>query len=148
MRAKLLPGKHTMPDGSVVTIDAQGRTVRIQVDRLDTANPAKRTKLETSVGHVGGPGFEGGHLYGRQFGGASEIQNLVPMSRSANRDMLAVERELATALGKGHEVKGFAVKLDWGESLDVPRSFRIEAIIRDPVTGREFPIQKSIENLP
>ncbi len=148
MRAKLPPGRHTMPDGSVVTIDAHGRTVRIEVDRLDTANPAKRTKLETSVGHVGGPGFEGGHLYGRQFGGASEIQNLVPMSRSANREMLAVEREMAAAVAHKKEVTGFSVTLDWGASLDVPRSFRVEAVIRDPATGIESRITEVVQNLP
>ncbi len=149
LRAKLPPGKHTMPDGSVVTIDAHGRTVRIEVDRLDTSNPAKRSKhREASVGHVGGAGFEGGHLYGRQFGGASEIQNLVPMSQAANRRFSAIEGELSAAIARGQEVKGYSVMLDWGDSLDVPRSFKVRAIVRDPVTGREFPIKERIKNLP
>lgn len=70
------------------------------------------------------------------------------LSQAANRRFSAIERELSAAIARGQEVKGYSVMLDWGESLDVPRSFRIEAIIRDPLTGRELPIKESIDNLP
>jgi hypothetical protein len=147
-RAELAEGVHDMPDGSRVHIDADGLTTRVEVDNLVTDNPALRNKyLEGQVGQVGGPGYEGGHLFGRQFGGASEVQNLVPMTSKANREFLSIERDLAATKAQSGRVSGYSVEVDWGGSRDVPRSFTVRARIQG-TDGTTRIVHEVVDNAP
>jgi hypothetical protein len=130
-RAGLKQGIHEYPDGSRVTIDSHGRTTQIEVDDLKLRGAGRDKHIERQVGHVGGEGFEGGHLYGSQFGGASEIQNLVPMTTKLNKSAFAkIEKQLAAALKAGDEVTGYRVKVNWGDRLDIPDSIEVRATIK------------------
>ncbi|WP_187271351.1 DNA/RNA non-specific endonuclease [Actinomyces ruminicola] len=72
------------------TTDEWGRTVRLQVDRLDVVDPDatyESKAVQRRIGHYGdglGGGFQGGHLGGKRFGGPPEDINVVPMRESVN----------------------------------------------------------------
>lgn len=147
-RRRLTQGTHEMPDGSRVTIDANGRTTRVEVDGIRTDRPARRRKhLEAQVGQAGGVDFEGGHLFGRQFGGASEVQNLVPLHADANRRMRVIEQEMAASVRAGRQVRNLRVELDWSGGPDVPVAVKMRVEIQQP-DGTFRPRLELIENGP
>ncbi|WP_136194054.1 DNA/RNA non-specific endonuclease [Actinomyces procaprae] len=101
-----LPNATYTVDGKFhYTTDEWGRTVRLQVDRLDVvdADAAHESKaVQRRVGHYGdglGGGFQGGHLGGKRFGGPPEDINVVPMAESKNGNhpgsFYELEKEIA-----------------------------------------------------
>ncbi|SDN79884.1 DNA/RNA non-specific endonuclease [Actinomyces ruminicola] len=86
-----LPNATYTVDGKFhYTTDEWGRTVRLQVDRLDVVGPDgvyESKAAQRRIGHYGdglGGGFQGGHLTGKRFGGPPEDINVVPMRESVN----------------------------------------------------------------
>ncbi|MBW3068213.1 hypothetical protein GZ998_01590 [Actinomyces sp. 594] len=86
-----LPNATYTVDGKFhYTTDDWGRTVRLQVDRLDVvdADATYESKaVQRRIGHYGdglGGGFQGGHLGGKRFGAPPEDINVVPMKESVN----------------------------------------------------------------
>ncbi|WP_414166938.1 DNA/RNA non-specific endonuclease [Streptoverticillium reticulum] len=64
-------------------IDAQGRPEWARAGTL-SAGTSPRTKCETTVGNMGGTGYDGGHLIASTLKGVSKRINLVPMRHSVN----------------------------------------------------------------
>ncbi|RAX22465.1 DNA/RNA non-specific endonuclease [Actinomyces sp. Z3] len=86
-----LPNATYTVDGKFhYTTDEWGRTVRLQVDRLDVVDKDLRYRSESAqerIGHYGdglGGGYQGGHLAGVEYGGPPEDINVVPMAESKN----------------------------------------------------------------
>ncbi|MDU0348896.1 DNA/RNA non-specific endonuclease [Actinomyces sp. MRS3W] len=87
-----LPNATYTVDGKFhYTTDDWGRTVRIQVDRLDVVDEASRYRSESVQDRVGGygdavgGGYDGGHLAGSKFAGPPEDINVLPMLEDLNR---------------------------------------------------------------
>ncbi|MGW1194593.1 DNA/RNA non-specific endonuclease [Streptomyces sp. NPDC002536] len=64
-------------------IDAQGRPEWARAGIL-SARTSPRTTCETTVGNMGGKGYDGGHLIASTLKGVSKRINLVPMRHSVN----------------------------------------------------------------
>jgi len=86
-----LPSATYTVDGKFhYTTDEWGRTVRLQVDRMDVVDPDatyESKAVQRRIGHYGdglGGGFQGGHLGGKRFGAPPEDINVVPMAESKN----------------------------------------------------------------
>ncbi|WP_199176307.1 DNA/RNA non-specific endonuclease, partial [Actinomyces qiguomingii] len=86
-----LPNATYTVDGKFhYTTDEWGRTVRLQVDRLDVVPEGERYRSESAqkrIGHYGdglGGGYQGGHMAGAEYGGPPEDINVVPMKESVN----------------------------------------------------------------
>ncbi|WP_136312971.1 DNA/RNA non-specific endonuclease [Actinomyces procaprae] len=101
-----LPNATYTVDGKFhYTTDEWGRTVRLQVDRMDVADPDatyESKAVQRRVGHYGdglGGGFQGGHLGGKRFGAPPEDINVVPMAESKNGNhpgsFYELEKEIA-----------------------------------------------------
>ncbi len=78
-----LPSATYTVDGKFhYTTDEWGRTVRLQVDRLDVVPEDARYRYESAqkrIGHYGdglGGGYDGGHLAGAEYGGPPEDINV------------------------------------------------------------------------
>lgn len=70
------------------TTDDWGRTVRMEIDRMDVAPEGERLRnkgRQAEIGHLGGADYDGGHLGGHKFGGAPEEINVITMLREMNR---------------------------------------------------------------
>ncbi|WP_420809333.1 DNA/RNA non-specific endonuclease [Actinomyces procaprae] len=87
-----LPSATYTVDGKFdYTTDEWGRTVRLQVDRLDWVPEDARYRSESAqkrIGHYGdglGGGYAGGHLAGAEYGGRPEDINVWPMLKERNR---------------------------------------------------------------
>ncbi|WP_168708176.1 DNA/RNA non-specific endonuclease [Actinomyces procaprae] len=87
-----LPNATYTVDGKFhYTTDEWGRTVRLQVDRLDWVPEDARYRSESAqkrIGHYGdglGGGYDGGHLAGAEYGGPPEDINVWPMLKERNR---------------------------------------------------------------
>ncbi len=64
-------------------IDAQGRPEGARAGIL-SAGKSPRTACETTVGNMGGKGYDGGHLIASSLKGVSKRINLVPLRHSVN----------------------------------------------------------------
>ncbi|MBM6979489.1 MAG: DNA/RNA non-specific endonuclease, partial [Actinomyces succiniciruminis] len=88
-----LPNATYTVDGKFhYTTDPWGRTVRIQVDRMDVVDQSLRYRSESvqqRIGHYGDgiakDTYDGGHMVGSQSGGGPEDLNEVPMHKDVNR---------------------------------------------------------------
>jgi len=88
-----LPNATYTVDGKFhYTTDPWGRTVRLQVDRLDVVDDGLRYRSESvqqRIGHYGDgiakDTYDGGHIAGSQSGGGPEDLNEVPMHKDVNR---------------------------------------------------------------
>lgn len=69
----------------VLLTDAEGRVVQAHTDDLTFADADRSASVQSRVGDEGGPGYDGGHLFGTRFGGGGEYGNLVAMLESVNR---------------------------------------------------------------
>ncbi|WP_159624490.1 DNA/RNA non-specific endonuclease [Actinomyces sp. zg296] len=81
-----LPNVTYTVDGTFhYTTDGAGRTVLVEADGFEVARWRRRSKrLQAQIGHLGGEGFNGGHLAAHGFGGPPEAINVVPMHRDVN----------------------------------------------------------------
>ncbi|QKD78958.1 hypothetical protein HPC72_00585 [Actinomyces marmotae] len=74
------------------TTDGAGRTVLVEADGFEVARWRRRSKrLQAQIGHLGGEGFNGGHLAAHEFGGPPEAINVAPMHRDVNLPVKGVD---------------------------------------------------------
>ncbi|WP_314917182.1 DNA/RNA non-specific endonuclease [Capnocytophaga gingivalis] len=82
------------------------------------------------------PKDDGGHLIARQFGGASEMINLVPMNSRINRGAFKrIEGKCKTALITNKDV-WFDIKIDYKDDIFRPNRFIIDYTIDGEVQKR------------
>ncbi len=104
----------------VFETDGDGRTAHAHTDNLAAGNADRSESVQTRVGREGGPGYDGGHLFGRYFGGGGEYSNLVAMLRDVNR-------------GSGDSF--FNLENQWRELLSKNPNAKIEVDIKPIYTG-------------
>ncbi|MGW9630835.1 glycohydrolase toxin TNT-related protein [Agromyces sp. NPDC055520] len=69
----------------VFRTDDDGRTVLAHTDHLTTGDADRSESVQSRVGDEGGSGYDGGHLFGNDYGGGGEYTNLVAMLAEINR---------------------------------------------------------------
>src|SRR5690606_7898728 len=67
------------------TTDDQGRVIEARTENLAFGEAIRSKSVQQRIGKIGGPGYEGGHLFAKWFGGGPEAINLVPMHWKLNR---------------------------------------------------------------
>lgn len=105
-KGNLLPNTEYTVNGTIYHTDEKGRIIDWKGELKDTPENGRD---EYSQINVGGKdrleGDDGGHLQGRQNGGAPGIENLVPMRDTVNRgDYLKTENEENQMLKDGKTV--------------------------------------------
>ncbi len=89
---------YLLDNGHAYTTDAAGRVSRAE-GVLDVSRADRNTWQQAAAGHVGGEGYDGGHLIASLFGGAGERINLVPQLSTINRgEFREMERQWAQAV--------------------------------------------------
>ena len=66
--------------------DSSGRVTRATTDNLTRERARRSDAVQRSVAALGGSDYNGGHLFGNQFGGGGESLNLIPMLESVNQN--------------------------------------------------------------
>ena len=69
----------------VFQTDDAGRTVLAHTDQLALGHADRSESVQSRVGSEGGDGYDGGHLFGNDFGGGGEYANMAAMLRDVNR---------------------------------------------------------------
>ncbi|MFC9559246.1 glycohydrolase toxin TNT-related protein, partial [Agromyces sp. NPDC056965] len=69
----------------VFSTDADGRTILAHTDHLTSGDADRSESVQSRVGNEGGTGYDGGHLFGNDYGGGGEYTNLVAMLAEINR---------------------------------------------------------------
>ncbi|WP_221584810.1 DNA/RNA non-specific endonuclease [Microbacterium sp. G2-8] len=104
--------------------DDRGRTISAHTDDLGFDEARRAEGVQSSIGGEGGSFFDGGHLFGNQYGGGGERINVVPMLRDVNQ-----------ALNPG---SFYALESHWADlkraNPDTPLEVRIEPIYGDEST--------------
>jgi hypothetical protein len=96
---------YLLDNGHAYTTDTFGRVVKAD-GVLDVGKADRNTWQQAAAGHVGGEGYDGGHLIASLFGGAGERINLVPQLSSVNRgEFREMERQWAQAVLDGKAVR-------------------------------------------
>ena len=89
---------YLLDNGHAYVTDSVGRVVRAD-GMLDVSRADRNTWQQAAAGHVGGDGYDGGHLIASLFGGAGERINLVPQLSTVNRgEFREMERQWAQAV--------------------------------------------------
>ncbi|WP_336857898.1 DNA/RNA non-specific endonuclease, partial [Sinomonas albida] len=65
--------------------DSEGRTDLAHTDRLALGEADRSESVQSRVGDEGGTGYDGGHLFGNDYGGGGEYANMTAMLRDLNR---------------------------------------------------------------
>ncbi|WP_156761681.1 DNA/RNA non-specific endonuclease [Microbacterium karelineae] len=104
--------------------DDLGRTISAHTDNLDFDDARRAEGVQSSIGGEGGSFFDGGHLFGNQYGGGGERVNVVPMLRDVNQ-----------ALNPG---SFYALESHWADlkraNPDTPLEVLVEPIYGDDST--------------
>lgn len=128
----------TAPWGSYTPRTARG-VIRAE-GALDIGRADRNTWQQAATGHVGGEGYDGGHLIASLFGGAGERINLVPQLSTVNRgEFREMERQLAQAVLDGKTVRVEVMPV-YGDGTQVPT----ELVARWSIDG--MPGQKRFIN--
>ncbi|WP_318279218.1 DNA/RNA non-specific endonuclease, partial [Agrococcus baldri] len=131
----------------VLTTDAEGRVVQAHTDDLAFGNADRSESVQSRVGDEGGTGYDGGHLFGNQFGGGGEYGNLVAMLESVNRgagdSFFNLENHWASLLDANPPVR---VSVDIMPEF-VPGSRVPEAIVVR-WTENGVPFERIFDNIP
>ncbi|RZU64141.1 DNA/RNA non-specific endonuclease [Microterricola gilva] len=116
----------------VFQTDAEGRTVLAHTDQLSLGDADRSASVQSRVGHEGGDGYEGGHLFGNGYGGGGEYTNTVAMLRDLNR-------------GAGDSF--FNLENQWRALLKADPDVQIEVDIRPhyPADGGRVPSKVEVE---
>lgn len=69
----------------VFVTDAEGRTVLAHTDHLALGEARRAESVQSRVGDEGGPGYDGGHMLGTDFGGGGEYVNVKAQLEQVNR---------------------------------------------------------------
>lgn len=115
---------YLLDNGHAYKTDATGRVVQAEA-RLDVGKADRNTWQQAAAGHVGGEGYDGGHLIATLFGGAGERINLVPQLSAVNRgEFRTMEQELAKAVLDGKPVR-LEVTPSYASGGAVPDTIRV-----------------------
>jgi DNA/RNA non-specific endonuclease len=79
------PSTTYVVDHHVFEIDDLGRTVAVHIDELALGDAYRSDSIQSRIGDLGGPGYDGGHLGANVFGGGTENINMVAMLKELNR---------------------------------------------------------------
>jgi len=107
----------------VFVTDELGRTTLFHTDNLGLGVDARpdivNSTVTGKVGRSGGPGYDGGHLDGSQFGGGSEFVNLTPQAaKGVNRaggDFYTIETKWRTALDHNGTVTDVDIQVTYAD---------------------------------
>ena len=133
---------YLLDNGHAYTTDTLGRVVKAD-GVLDVGKADRNTWQQAAAGHVGGEGYDGGHLIASLFGGAGERINLVPQLSSVNRgDFREMERQWAQAVLDGKTVR-VEVSPVYAAGSNVPTEIVAQWWIDGVPTYRQFPNTKS-----
>lgn len=82
---------YSIDDHITATTDDLGRTSNLRADNLeflakDLADLRRHGANQSSMGKLGGEGYDGGHLLAAMFGGPGEKINVIPQLRMQNRN--------------------------------------------------------------
>lgn len=103
---------------------------------------SKRGDNATKVGHIGGEGYDGGHLGAHRFFGDTPDEGIVPQVANLNRSAWSkMESEWADWAKAGFRVE-YNIRVE-PPGAAVPDSFSVDYTVTDPRTGDEV-----FENLP
>ena len=129
---------YLLDNGHAYQTDALGRVVKAD-GALDVNKTDRNTWQQAAAGHVGGEGYDGGHLIATQFGGAGERINLVPQLATVNRgEFREMERQWAQAVLDGKTVR-VEVNPVYAGSSQVPIRIDVESWVDGVRTERSFP---------
>lgn len=129
---------YVLANGHSYATDAAGRVTRAE-GVLDVNKVDRNTWQQAAAGHVGGEGYDGGHLIATLFGGAGERINLVPQLATVNRGAYrAMEQEWAKAVLDGKAVK-VEVSPIYSAGSQVPNTLEVRYWIDGKLFEREFP---------
>lgn len=127
----------------VFITDDLGRTAEMHVEGLRLEDADRSRSVQSRVGHMGGEGYEGGHLNANSTGGGGEIVNTVPMLEGLNRGSGNSYFNLENRLrGLISEVPPAQVDLHvysiFGDNSRVPTKFEVEYSINGQTFTEEF----------
>jgi filamentous hemagglutinin len=109
----------------------------------DVAKADRNTWQQAAAGHVGGEGYDGGHLIASLFGGACERINLVPQLSSVNRgEFREMERQWAQAVLDQKTVRVEVLPV-YVEGSTVPQSIVARWSINGTWSEKTFPNLKN-----
>jgi hypothetical protein len=118
------PDAGEVPDGvsaaHVFVTDDLGRTVLAHTDHLSLGEADRSPSVQGRVGAEGGAGYDGGHLFGKGYGGGGEYTNMAAMLKEINR-------------GSGDSY--FALENSWRDLLAKDPSTNIEVRIEPEYPG-------------
>lgn len=69
----------------VFETDELARTKTAYTENLSPGTAHRSPSIQDRIGDLGGDGFEGGHIFGKAFGGGPEDVNMTPMMENLNR---------------------------------------------------------------
>ncbi|WP_209438696.1 DNA/RNA non-specific endonuclease, partial [Pseudoclavibacter helvolus] len=118
------PNAGEVPDGvsaaHVFVTDDLGRTVLAHTDHLSLGEADRSPSVQGRVGGEGGDGYDGGHLFGKGYGGGGEYTNMAAMLEAINRGG-----------GKSY----FTLENEWRDLLKADPSTNIEVRITPEYSG-------------
>lgn len=119
---KHIARNHAYRDGALVyTTDGEGRPIGATGRVKHARRP--RTDCERTVGHWGGPGYQGAHLIAATLNGISRRYNLVPATREVNLQLMgAFENAAKRCLDAGNVVI-YTVSVGYTNPGVVPENF-------------------------
>jgi|JI8StandDraft_2_1071088.scaffolds.fasta_scaffold08250_4 hypothetical protein len=128
---------YLLDNGHSYVTDNAGRVMRAE-GTLDVSRADRNTWQQAAAGHVGGDGYDGGHLIATLFGGAGERINLVPQLSTVNRgEFREMERQLAQAVLDRKTVR-VEVSPVYANGGDVPSRIDVKYWIDGVPDRREF----------
>ncbi|WGN89907.1 DNA/RNA non-specific endonuclease [Ligilactobacillus faecis] len=147
---KLLPNNQYVAGSGIYETDENSRITSFEATLESTPNSERDLDAQKEVGGKDRlENDDGGHLIARIFGGASGLENLVPMRNVINRgDYKQFENGCANDLKEGHDVnlKGEIV---YPEGSDRPSEIKVEKEVdgKKAVEGIFYNDEGSIEGL-
>ena len=120
-------------NGAIYVGDELHRIKKFSVKDLKLTNGNPRNSIEPKIGKEMKCGV-GGHLLANRFGGTGGYENLVPMSKSANKAFSELENIWAQALKEGKKVS-VSGDVRYIGSSRVPAEFIVKYII----DGKTYP---------
>ncbi|MDR7344207.1 filamentous hemagglutinin [Pantoea alhagi] len=121
--------RYRLSNGHEYITDNTGRVTTVE-GKLSLTTMDRNTYQQCAMGKCGNPGDDGGHLIASSLGGAGDKINIVPQSRTLNRqDWKRMENSLRNEMNAG---KAVSVKIDVGYPAGGgvrPDAFRVTAII-------------------
>ena len=122
-------------NGKTTVYDPEtGRPISERGTIVEDFGSSPRGDNATEVGHMGGEGYDGGHLGAHRFFGDTPDQGIVPQAANLNRGAWKrMENEWARMVEKGYQVD-YDIEV-FPPGARVPDSFEVSYRVWDPSTG-------------